>query len=83
MPRKKANVPANETPEARFIRVANDRVSRLLTSIKQLARLGNPSEYKSKAEHRAQIQEALETALKRSMESMNKGGETQQEFKLK
>lgn len=83
MPRKKANVPANETPEQRFVRVATERVNRLLTSLKQLGGLGTPSTYKSSAEQRKQIQEALTTATTRAMEAMSKGGETAQEFKLK
>jgi hypothetical protein len=83
MPRKAKNVPANETPEARFVRIANDRVNRLLTGIKQLGGLGDTKTYKSSAEQRKQIDTALTTALTRTMESMNKGGEVQQEFKLK
>lgn len=83
MPRAKKNIPANETPEARFVRVAQDRVSRLLTQLKQLGGLGNPSQYKSKAEHRAQIKDALQGALDRAVEAMGKGGETTPEFKLK
>jgi hypothetical protein len=83
MPRKAKNIPANETPEAKFIRVATDRVNRLLTALKQLGALGNTSQYGSKIEQRNQIKEALTTALTRSMEALNKGGETAPEFKLK
>ncbi len=83
MPRKRTNIPANETPEQRFVRVANERVNRLLTGLKQLGTLGNPSQYKSKTEQRSQIGDALKASLERAMDSMNKGGEVTPEFKLK
>jgi len=82
MPRKKSNIPANETPESRFIRVANERVNRLLTGLKQLGTLGGTT-YASKTEQRKQIGDALEGAVKRAMESMSKDGVAPQEFKLK
>lgn len=82
MPRKKTNIPANETPEARFVRVANERVNRILTGLKNLGTLGGSS-YASKAEQRTQIKTALETALGKCMESMSKDGTTPAEFKLK
>jgi hypothetical protein len=83
MPRKAANVPANEKEDARFIRVATSRVNSMLQSLKQLGTLGNPKMYKSTKEQRDQIQTALTGALTRCMESMNKGGEVTPEFKLK
>lgn len=83
MPRKAANVPANEKDDARFIRVATSRVNAMLQSLKQLGTLGNPKLYKSTQEQRSQISQALTGGLTRAMESMNKGGETTPEFKLK
>jgi hypothetical protein len=83
MARRKANIPANETPEAKFIRVANERVSRILSSLRQLGGLGNTSQYMSKLEQRKQIAEALTAAMNKSMDALNKGGEAAPEFKLK
>ena len=83
MPRKAANVPANEKPEARFVRVATSRVNSLLTSLKQLGSLGNPKVYTSSPDQRKQIGEALKGAMERALDTLNKGGETVQEFKLK
>jgi hypothetical protein len=83
MPRRAQNVPANEKPEARFVRVATSRVNSILTSLKQLGTLGNPKVYSSSLDQRKQIGEALKAALERSIDSLHKGGETVQEFKLK
>jgi hypothetical protein len=83
MPRKPANVPANEKEDARFVRVATSRVNAILQSFKQLGTLGNVKQYKSSQEQRVQIATALQGGLTRAMESMNKGGETTPEFKLK
>jgi hypothetical protein len=83
MPRRAQNVPANEKPEARFARVATSRVNVILTSLKQLGTLGNPKMYTSSPDQRKQIGEALKAALERSVDTLNKGGETVQEFKLK
>lgn len=83
MPRRAANAPANEREDARFVRVATTRVNSILQSFKQLGTLGNPKVYKSTTEQRSQIAAALNGGLTRAMESMNKGGETTPEFKLK
>jgi hypothetical protein len=83
MPRKPANVPANEKMDAKFVRVAQGRVNQILQSLKQLGTLGNQKVYTSTIEQRKQIAEALKLGLERSMETLNKGGEPQQDFKLK
>jgi hypothetical protein len=83
MPRKAQNVPANEKADARFVRVATSRVNSMLTQLKQLGTLGNPKLYTSTTDQRKQIGEALKGALERSLDTLNKGGETVQEFKLK
>jgi hypothetical protein len=82
MPRKAQNVPANEKSDARFKRVATSRVNSLLQGFKQLGSLGNPKTYESKPEQRNQIKEALTKGLERALDTLNKGGETPQDFKL-
>jgi hypothetical protein len=82
MPRSKQSIPANETNDKRFARVATQRVNSILTSLKQLGSLGNPNNYTSNPEQRKQIQTALTNALEASMQAMARG-ESVQEFKLK
>jgi len=82
MPRKAQLIPANEKPADRFLRVASHRVNSLLTQLKQLGTLGNPKMYTSDPELRKQIGDALKAALDRSLDTLNKGGETVQEFKF-
>lgn len=83
MPRKAQNVPANEKPDARFLRVAQTRVNSLLTSFKQLGAMGNPKLYTSTEMQRKQLSDALHAGLERALDSLNKGGETPQEFSFK
>jgi hypothetical protein len=82
MPRKAANVPANEKADARFQRVAQVRVNAILTSLKHLGTLGNPKMYESSAMLRKQLADALHAGLDQALDSLNKGGLTTQEFKF-
>ncbi len=80
MPRKAANVPANETNAQRFVRVANHRVNLILTQLKGLGNLTG-SQYESKPEQRKKIAEALKLHMDNAMTAMEKGTPVQ-EFKL-
>lgn len=80
MPRTKQVIPANETPNQRFIRLANVRVNNTLTCLKSLSQLSGP-QYASTPVQRKQIQTALVDATNRALTILEKG-ETVQEFKL-
>lgn len=82
MPRKAQNIPANETAAQRFARLATQKVNAVLTALKGIGGLGNTKQYTSTKEQREKVQAALENGVKRAMETLNKGGETPQEFKL-
>jgi hypothetical protein len=82
MPRKAQNIPANENAAQRFTRLANQKVNSVLTSLKGIGGLGNAKQYTSTKEQREKIQTALENGVKRAMETMNRGGESAQDFKL-
>lgn len=70
MPRKAKNTPANETPEQRFVRMANDTVNVVL---KKCISLGNlrGSKYKSTKEQHAKIKSALSDGLNRAMDKLS------------
>lgn len=80
MPRTKQSIPANENESQRFVRVANHRVNTILTAYKMLGQLGG-AQYKSVPEQRKKIKDALQQALDRCMQAMERG-ESVQEFKL-
>lgn len=80
MPRKAQNVPANENPAQRFVRIANHRVNLILTGLKGLGNLTGAT-YESKPEQRKKIAEALKAGVDASMQSLDKGTPTQ-DFKL-
>jgi hypothetical protein len=65
MPKKKSNVPANETPEARFVRVATTKTNAILRNLKTLAKLK-----KSTAAQRTAIASAISDAVDEAMLSM-------------
>lgn len=81
MPRKPENIPANETPAGRFVRVATKRTNQILTILKQMGTMGG-ADYVSSAEQRKQIEDAIATQTKTTIEGMTKGGVVQA-FKLK
>lgn len=80
MPRKAANVPANETNAQRFARIVNHRVNIVLTQLKGIGNL-NGTQYESKPEQRKKIAEALKAGVDASMTALEKGTPVQ-EFKL-
>jgi hypothetical protein len=82
MPRKAQNIPANETKNQKFARLANQKVNQTLTLLKAVGGLGNRNQYESTPEQRKKIGEALTGAVGRAMDQMARGGETVQEFKL-
>ena len=81
MPRRAENIPTNEQPPARFVRVATKRTNQILAILKTMTTLGG-ADYVSSAEQRKQIEEAIGAATKTAIEGMTKGG-TVQAFKLK
>ena len=80
MPRTAQNIPANESPNARFARLATHRVNTILRSFKQLGQLGGKA-YTSTPDQRKKIESALTEGLTRALSAMAKG-ETVQDFKL-
>lgn len=82
MPRKKANIPANENNAQKFARLANERVNRILAGLKQVGALGNTTQYTSTAEQREKVVDALRKGVERAADQLKKGGEVPQEFKL-
>ena len=81
MPRKAANIPANENAQQRFVRLANQRVNNVLTNLKALGNLSGPN-YVSTPEYRKQIETFLTEATAKAVAAMaNKDGV--QEFRLK
>jgi hypothetical protein len=82
MPRTKQNIPANESNNQRFIRVATFRVNTILTNLKQMGSLGNTSQYASSKEQHEQIRKSITDALDRAIQGMQKG-EAVSDFKFK
>lgn len=80
MPRTKANIPQNENEAQRFVRLANQRVNSILTSLKSLGQLRG-SNYKSTPEQVKKIEQALNEGLTRAIKAMQ-SGEATAEFKL-
>jgi hypothetical protein len=81
MPRKKTNIPANETPAQRFVRLANMRVNRLLSDFKSLAQLRGKL-YVSTPEQRKKIGEVLTETHTRSMKLLESAEVDNSGFKL-
>ena len=79
MPRKKANIPANETPAQRFVRLANQKVNTILKGMKGLGTL-HGTNYVSSADQRKVIKVALTEGVDTAMQAME--GKTISEFKL-
>jgi hypothetical protein len=52
-----------ETPQERFVRVAQRRTNKILKEFKLLTNLKNPSNYKSTMSQRTEILAAIRTAL--------------------
>lgn len=62
MAKGKSNVPANETPEARFKRMATMRVNKALKAVSLLSNLAG-SRYRSSPEQIAKIETAFRETL--------------------
>ena len=82
MPRKAANVPANETAKQRFVRLINGRMKTVSQNLKAIGALGKTDTYESDAVQRKKVEEALNTWTRRAIEQLNKGGEEAPDFKL-
>jgi len=82
MPKKRQNIPPNETPAQRFIRLAVGRTNNLLRNYKALANLRG-KRYQSTPEQRQKIDAALQAAHKDCITQMAATGpQTQEGFKL-
>jgi len=82
MPKKKANIPPNETPAQRFTRVGSQRVTNILRNLNNLGKLRGKL-YVSTPEQRTKIQAAIDSAFKQAMTMLNTTGAVQDEgFKL-
>jgi hypothetical protein len=73
--RKKSNIPTNETPEQRFVRVATTKVNAIIRGMKTLSRLTG-MRAKSTDAQRAAIEKALTDALADTMSAL-KGNKVQ------
>jgi len=67
--KRKSNIPANETPEARFVRVATVKVNSIIRGMKTLSRL-NGTKAKSTEAQRAAIEKAITEALTDTMSAL-------------
>lgn len=67
-----AKAPANETPEARFVRIANRRVQKALDALDLVGNLTG-SAYKSTKEQRGKIVSALNKAVSDVAETLESG----------
>jgi len=67
--KKKTNVPAGESPEERFVRVATLKTNSILKSLRTLSKLRG-SKAKSTQAQREAIQDAISTALDDVIEQM-------------
>lgn len=79
--RKPSSIPANETPEARFARVATIKVNSLIRNFRSLARLTGKKAKSSDVQRKA-IKDALQAAFNDSMESLEGKKTTASGFKL-
>lgn len=77
----KQAIPKNETPEARFKRMAQARVNK---SLKQIALLGNlaGSRYKSSPDQHTKMQKAFEDALNTAFARLKGQKTTKETFSL-
>lgn len=78
---RKAVAPENETKDARFVRLINHRVPRLLKLIKQLGALGGPA-YESTDQQRQHVSDTLIRALQTALDNLNKKRSEDVGFKL-
>lgn len=65
MVKKKSHIPPNETPEARFVRVATTKVNAILRNLKTLSRLKGSTPTQRKA-----IDDALMAGLRDTVASL-------------
>ena len=79
--KKASNVPDNETPQARFVRMANVKVNALLRGLKGLSRLKDKKAVSTSAQREA-IQSVLEVAVADCIESLNGAKSDSSGFKL-
>ena len=82
MPRRVANIPANETAKQRFIRLVNARMKTVGQNRKSIGQLGRTDQYESDSTQSKKVEEALNTWVKRAVDQLNKGGEEAPDFKL-
>lgn len=69
---------SNETPEARFLRLALPRVNKAIKAVSQIGKLG-ARQYASTEEQRAKIEASLTEAVTLTMRQLN-GVKTVQKF---
>lgn len=69
MAKKRSNVPSNETPEARFIRIATTKTNAVIRNLRTLSRL-NGVKAKSTEAQRIAISKAITESLAEAVSSM-------------
>lgn len=69
-------VPANETKHDKFIRLANQRVKRIITNLRQFGKLGAPA-YDRTSEEIDKLEAALKAEVDLAITKLRQGHETQ------
>lgn len=83
MARKKgtSTVPKNESKDAKFVRLANQRINKILKMYRQISQLGGAA-YESTSDQRKKIKDVLENGLSSAIDGMNKVKIASNDFKL-
>lgn len=81
MPRTSSNAPKNENASQKFVRLANQRVNRLLAGMKGLGQLGGKA-YTSTPDQRKAIAKALRDRLDLVINQLEGNATATTEFKL-
>lgn len=69
MAKKKSNVPTNEAPEARFVRVATVKTNSVIKNLRSLGRLTGKNAI-STAAQRTAIKDAIMAAFEETMKAL-------------
>ena len=74
-------VDPNESKEAKFVRLANRRVIKVLKALEQIGALGGPG-YNSSEVYRKKITDTLTEALEKNLDRLNKTKVQKVDFRL-
>lgn len=80
--RRESNIPADETPEARFIRVAPMRTNKVIAAVRNLAQTSTRASYSYTPEQAARIVAAVRAEADKLEQAFAAGGVGRSEFSL-